>query len=193
MADQPAGEVTRVLNAVVDGDHQAAADLLPLVYAQLRGLARAQMTKTPPGNTLQPTALVHEAYLRVVGKQDPSWSGRGHFFAAAAQAMRQILVEQARRKGRLKHGGGRGRVDLSAVEPVIEPPSDDVIALDEALTQLEQDDPRKARIITLRYFAGLTEDETAAVLGLSAPTIRRECRFARALLAVRLGDREKDE
>ena len=133
MADQPAGEVTRVLKAAADGDSKAAAELLPLVYAQLRGLARAQMVKTPPGNTLQPTALVHEAYLRVVGKQDPSWNSQGHFFAAAAQAMRQILVDQARRKARIKHGGGRGRVGLTDAEPVIEPPSDDIIALDEAL------------------------------------------------------------
>ena len=190
MADQPAGEVTRVLKAAADGDSKAAAELLPLVYAQLRGLARAQMVKTPPGNTLQPTALVHEAYLRVVGKQDPSWNSQGHFFAAAAQAMRQILVDQARRKARIKHGGGRGRVGLTDAEPVIEPPSDDIIALDEALTQLEEDDPRKARIVMLRYFAGLTEDETAAALSLSAPTVRRECRFARALLSVRLTDRE---
>lgn len=193
MADQSAGDVTRVLKAAADGDSKAAAELLPLVYAQLRGLARAQMVKTPPGNTLQPTALVHEAYLRVVGKQDPSWNSQGHFFAAAAQAMRQILVDQARRKARIKHGGGRGRVGLTNAEPAIEPPSDDVIALDEALTQLEQDDPRKAKIIMLRYFAGLTEDETAAALGLSAPTVRRECRFARALLSVRLTEQETDE
>jgi RNA polymerase sigma factor (TIGR02999 family) len=193
MADQPAGEVTRVLKAAADGDRKAAADLLPLVYAELRNLARAQMAKTPPGNTLQPTALVHEAYLRVVGKEDPSWNSRGHFFAAAAQAMRQILVDQARRKARLKHGGGRDRVGLSKVEPAIEPPSDDIVGLDEALTRLEQDDPRKAQIIMLRYFAGLTEEETAAALGLSAPTIRRECRFARALLAVQLADRGPDE
>lgn len=193
MADQPAGEVTRVLKAAADGDSKAAAELLPLVYAQLRGLARAQMGKTPPGNTLQPTALVHEAYLRVVGKEDPSWNSQGHFFAAAAQAMRQILVDQARRKGRIKHGGGRGRVRMTHAEPVIEPPSDDVIALDDALTELEKDDPRKARIIMLRYFAGLTEDETAAALGVSAPTVRRECRFARALLSVRLTDHDPGE
>jgi RNA polymerase sigma factor (TIGR02999 family) len=193
MTGRQAGEVTRVLKAAANGDKKASADLLPLVYAELRGLAQAQMTQTPPGNTLQPTALVHEAYLRAVGKQDPSWNSRGHFFAAAAQAMRQILVDQARRKARPKHGGGRGRVDLSKVEPVIQPPSDDVIALDEALTQLEQDDPRKAKIVTLRYFAGLTEDETAAALGLSTSTVRRECRFARALLAVQLADPKTDE
>jgi RNA polymerase sigma factor (TIGR02999 family) len=193
VSDQPAENVTRVLQAAADGDPKAAAELLPLIYRELRGLARAQMAKTPPGNTLQPTALVHEAYIRVVGKQDPSWNSRGHFFAAAAQAMRQILVDQARRKGRVKHGGGRGRVSLSKAEPVIEPPADDVIALDEALAQLEKDDPRKAKIIMLRYFAGLTEDETAAALGLSAPTVRRECRFARALLSVRLAERDPDE
>jgi RNA polymerase sigma factor (TIGR02999 family) len=193
MAPEPAEDVTRMLKAAADGDPRAAADLLPLVYAQLRALARSQMSKTPPGNTLQPTALVHEAYLRVVGKEDPSWNSRGHFFAAAAQAMRQILVDQARRKARVKHGGGRNRVDLSRVQPMIHPPTDDVIGLDEALSRLEHDDPRKAKIVMLRYFAGLTEEETAAALGLSAPTVRRECRFARALLAVRLADQGGEE
>ncbi len=188
MASRSAGEVTRVLRAAATGDSKAAADLLPLVYAELRGLARAQMAKTPPGNTLQPTALVHEAYLRVIGDEDPTWNSRGHFFAAAAQAIRQILVDQARRKARIRHGGGRDRVSLTQAEPAIRPPSDDMLALDEALRQLEEDDPRKARIVMLRYFAGLTEAETAAALGLSAPTVRRECRFARALLAVRLQD-----
>jgi len=184
MSESSPAEVTRVLQAAAAGDQQAAADLLPLVYGELRRLARGQMAKTPPGNTLQPTALVHEAYLRVAGKSDPNWNGRGHFFAAAAQAMRQILVDQARRKARIKHGGGRRRVDLDAVEQVIEAPTDDVIGLDKALTKLEAHDPRKAQIILLRYFAGLTEAETAAALGLSGPTIRRECRFAQALLSV---------
>jgi RNA polymerase sigma factor (TIGR02999 family) len=188
MAEQPVTEITRVLDAAAAGDPRASADLLPLVYAELRSLARAQMAKTPPGNTLQPTALVHEAYLRVAGANGPKWNGRGHFFAAAAQAMRQILVDQARRKARIKRGGGRKRVDLGATEPVIESVADDILGLDEALTRLEEDDPRKAKIIMLRYIAGLTEEETAAALGVSAPTIRRECRFAKALLSVWLTD-----
>jgi RNA polymerase sigma factor (TIGR02999 family) len=190
MAEGSGGEITRVLRAAASGDSRAAADLLPLVYAELRQLARVQMARTPPGNTLQPTALVHEAYLRVIGDEDPTWNSRGHFFAAAAQAIRQILVDQARRKARIKHGGGRGRVSLTQANPAIRPPSDDMLALDEALCELEEDDPRKAKIVMLRYLAGLTEAETAAVLGLSAPTVRRECRFARALLSVRLQDPE---
>ena len=188
MVDRAAAEMTRMLEAAAAGDRNASADLLPLVYAELRGLARAQMAKTPPGNTLQPTALVHEAYLRVVGRENPSWNSRGHFFAAAAQAMRQILVDQARRKARIKRGARRARVGLTHVEPMIEPPSPDILGLDEAITRLEKEDPRKAKIVMLRYIAGLTEKETAAALELSAPTVRRECRFARALLSVWLTD-----
>ncbi len=189
MAQQPTGMVTQVLKAASAGDPKAAAELLPLVYADLRRLAQSRMAKTPPGNTLQPTALVHEAYIRLIGDEDPSWNSRGHFFSAAAEAMRQILVDQARRKKRIKHGGGRQRVDVDDVELAIEPPSDDVLALNEALERLEQDDPRKAEIVKLRYFAGLTNAETAAVLDVSEVTIRRECRFIRALLSVLLEDR----
>lgn len=143
-----------MLRATGSGDPKAAADLLPLVYSELRKLARARMAKTPPGNTLQPTALVHEAYLRLIGTDQPSWNSRGHFFGAAAQAMRQILIEQARRKGSKKHGGDRKRVDIADVEPIIESPSEDLLALDEALKQLEQADPRQGKIVMLRYFAG---------------------------------------
>ena len=193
MTEQPAGQVTQILQAAAEGDPQAAEDLLPLVYAELRRLARARMAKTPPGNTLQATALVHEAYLRLIGCNEADWSGRGHFFAAAAQSMRQILVDQARRKARVKHGGGRQRVDLDDADLAIEPPSDDILALDEALTQLEGEDPRKAEIIKLRYLAGLTEKETAAALGVSVPTVRRESRFAKALLSVRLQDRKTED
>jgi len=192
MAGQRPGMVTQILKAAGKGDPKAAADLLPLVYTELRKLAQARMAKIPPGNTLQPTALVHEAYLRLVGDDQPSWNSRGHFFSAAAEAMRQILVDQARRKKRLKHGGGRKRVNMDVVEPAIEPPSDDILALDEALTRLEQDDPRKAEIVKLRYFAGLNSAETAAALDLSEVTIRRECRFIRALLSVQLQDRPAD-
>jgi len=159
-----------------------AHDLVPVLYTELRKLARARMAHVPPGNTLQPTALVHQAYLRLVGSGDPGWNSRGHFFAAAAQAMRQILVEQARRKAAHKHGGGRERADLEGNEPAIEPPSDDVLAVDRALERLQKDDPRQAQIVLLRYFAGLDRDETAAALGISVRTVDREWRTILARL-----------
>lgn len=143
---------------------------------------RERLRKVPPGQTLQPTALVHEAYLRVVGSEDPGWDGRGHFFAAAAQAMRDILVEQARRKAAKKRGGDRQRVATEQAEPVFEPPSDDVLAIDEAVRRLEQDDPRKGQIVNLRYFAKLTAAETAEALGVSVGTVEREWRYIRAYL-----------
>ena len=192
MAEQPVGKVTQMLRAVGDGDPRASAELLPLVYAELRKLARARMAKTPPGNTLQPTALVHEAYVRLIGNEDPSWDSRGHFFAAAAQAMRRILVEQARRKASKKHGGGRNRIDLDDLEPAVEPPSEDVLALDEAMTRLEEADPRQARIVMLRYFAGLTNEEAAATLGISVRTVEREWRFARAFFFALLSEPKTD-
>ncbi|UCD75152.1 MAG: sigma-70 family RNA polymerase sigma factor [Phycisphaerales bacterium] len=174
--------VTHVLKAAVHGDSQAAEDLLPLVYDELRALARARLNKIPPGQTLQPTALVHEAYLRVVGGDDPGWDGRNHFFAAAARAMRDILVEQARRKQSRKRGGNRRRIAVENAEPIIEPPSDDVLAVDEAVKRLEQNDPRKGQIVNLRYFARLTAAETAAALGVSVGTIEREWRYIRTWL-----------
>jgi RNA polymerase sigma factor (TIGR02999 family) len=182
MAAEDRKPVTRTLRAAVDGDPRAARDLLPLVYEELRTLARARLRKTPPGQTLQPTALVHEAYLRVIGSEDPGWDGRGHFFAAAARAMRDILVEQARRKMALKRGGDRHRVAIERAEPSIAPPSDDVLAVDEAVKRLEQDDPRKGEIVNLRYFARLTTAETAAALGVSVGTVEREWRYIRAWL-----------
>jgi RNA polymerase sigma factor (TIGR02999 family) len=135
--------------------------LLPLVYDELRLLALARLRGVPPGQTLQATALVHEAYMRLVEPSDPGWDSRGHFFAAAAQAMRDVLVEQARRKMTIKHGGHCTRVDSGEVEPALEPPSDEILAVDEALKCLEQDDPRKGRIANLRYFARMTAAETA--------------------------------
>jgi len=182
MADSPRVKVTQVLKAVEGGDPRAAEQLLPCVYTELRNLARSLMAKTPPGNTLQPTALVHQAYLRIVGDQDPGWNSRGHFFAAAAQAMRRILVEQARRKAAVKHGGDQRRTDVDGADIAIEPPGDDVLALDGALERLAQVDPRKSRVVELRYFIGLDIAETAQVLGVSEPTVERDWRFARAFL-----------
>jgi RNA polymerase sigma factor (TIGR02999 family) len=161
---------------------QQAAELLPVVYAELRRLAAALAGRLPPGQTLQPTALVHEAYLRLVGDQDPGWHGRRHFFGAAARAMRDILVEQARRKGARKHGGGGRRVELNEGLALIEPPADDLLAVDEAIHKLQAEKPHLAEIAMLRYFAGLSVDETASVLGVSASTVAREWRFARAWL-----------
>lgn len=179
-------ELTRTLQAATLGDARAADQLMPLLYSELRRLAHSYMNRLADGQTLQTTALVHEAYLRLVGDKDPGWNGRGHFFGAAAQAMRQILVEQARRKAALKRGGGRSRVDLTTVEPEIAPPSEDILALDEALTELEKADPRKGRLVLLHHFAGLTMAETAAVLGISLPTANRDWRFVRSLLFARL-------
>jgi len=176
-------DVTRVLADAAAGDDGAAERLLPLVYDELRKLAGSMMAKQPSGHTLQPTALVHEAYLRVGGDLDPDWDGRRHFFFAAARAMRDILVEQARRKGRIKHGGGRRREgDAEAIAVAIEEPVDDVLALDEALRTLETEDAEVAHVVMLRYFSGLTVEETAEVLGLSPKTIKRRWRYAKAWL-----------
>jgi len=168
-------------------ERQPAAELLPVLYDELRRLAVALSGRLPPGQTLQPTALVHEAYLRLVGDRDPGWEGRRHFFGAAARAMRNILVDQARRKGAPKHGGGARRVELTEGLAVIEPPADDLLAVDEAIQKLEAEKPHLAEVAMLRYFAGLSADETAAVLGVSASTLAREWRFARAWLSRQLG------
>ena len=178
--------VTRLLNAVTAGDSASADELLQVIYEELRGMAREQLHQAPPGTRLQATELVHEAYLRLFGRQAPAWNSRGHFFAAAAQAMRNILVEQARRSGRLKRGGGWKRVDLSEREPAIDPPAEDVLALDEVLTQLERTSPRKARLVLLHCFSGLTLEESAAAMDVSLATAEREWRFARALLRAKL-------
>jgi RNA polymerase sigma factor (TIGR02999 family) len=184
--------VTQVLKALEQGDPRAAEQLLPLVYAELRALARSLMGKVPPGNTLQPTALVHQAYLRIIGNEDPGWNSRGHFFAAAAQAMRRILVEQARRKAAMKHGGDERRVDFDDAEIHIESPSEEILALDRALDRLAQVDERKARVVELRYLVGLDIAETAQVLGVSEPTVERDWRFARAYLFEQLTGRGLD-
>jgi RNA polymerase sigma factor (TIGR02999 family) len=165
-----------------------AAELLPEVYAELRRLAAALSARLQPGQTLQPTALVHEAYLRLVRNQDPGWEGRRHFFGAAAQAMREILIEQARRKDSRKRGGGARRVELSDGLALIEPPADELLALDEAIEQLRAEKPHLAEVVLLRYYTGLSVEETAGVVGRSVSTVTREWRFARAWLAGRLGE-----
>jgi RNA polymerase sigma factor (TIGR02999 family) len=176
-------EVTQILNAISHGDPRAAEQLLPLVYDELRKLAAQRLAQEKPGQTLQATALVHEAYLRLVDTdRDQVWNGRGHFFAAAAEAMRRILVEQARRKGRSKHGGGHRRVALDEALNVAETPADDLVALDEALTRFEAVDPEAARLVKLRYFAGLTMAEAAEALGLSLRSAERNWTYARTWL-----------
>ena len=176
-------QVTRILKAAGAGDPRAADELLPLVYEELRKLARQRMAHEPPGQTLQPTALVHEAYVRLVDAKDVRWDSRGHFFAAAARAMRQILVNRALRRRALKRGGDRRRVSLDEVEPVADDwPPDQVVALDEALGRLERVDPRKTKIVMLRFFAGLTIEETAEALGISRTTVKDEWQFAKAWL-----------
>lgn len=176
-------DVTRILTAIERGNAQATDELLPLVYEELRRLARRQMAAEPPGQTLQPTALVHEAYLRLVGGEDLRWKSRAHFFAAAAQAMRRILVERARKRGALKRGGGRARVSFEHVEAAWDDiPSERILALDAALRRLEHQDPRKAQLVMLRFFTGLTIEETAQGLGVSPATVTREWQFAKVWL-----------
>ena len=175
-------EVTRILSAIEQGDVRAAEELLPLVYQELRQLAAQRLSKEAPGQTLQATALVHEAYIRLVGAEDPNWSGRGHFFAAAAEAMRRILIDIARRKQRLKRGGDRQRVDLQDADLFVEGPSDDLIALDEALEKLSKKDKVKADLVKLRFFAGLTNEQAAEVLGISLNTADRYWAYARSWL-----------
>lgn len=185
-------EVTRVLSAVTAGEAQAADKLLPLVYDELRRVAAAQLARERPGQTLQATALVHEAYLRLVGGGADSWENRRHFFAAAAEAMRRILVERARRKHRVRHGGSHRRVEFEADEIPIEVPPVDLLALDEALDSLAAEDPQKAELVKLRFFAGLSEQEAAEVLGISRATAARHWAYARAWLFDRLRDDEPD-
>jgi len=188
-------DVTQILHAIEQGDPHAASQLLPLVYDELRTLAAHRLAHQTPGQTLQPTALVHEAYLRLV--HDPEghdWDSRGHFFAAAAEAMRRILVENARRKGRRKRGGGLTRRDLDAAEQVTVPEvREDLLALDEALTKLASADPQAAQLVQLRYFAGLSIPEAARALGVSSRTADRLWAFARAWLLRELGGEVPDD
>lgn len=180
--------MTAVLKAAQAGDKEAGARLLPLVYSELRRLALARMAKLPPGQTLQPTALVHEAYLRLVGKAGLRLESRRHFFFAAARAMRDILVEQARAKAGPKRGGGRRRVQLNDELAVRLPPPADVLALHEALDELEALDPAKAQLVNLRYFAGMTMAEVSKVTGVPERTLHRQWRFIKAWLKSRVGE-----
>jgi RNA polymerase sigma factor (TIGR02999 family) len=184
------GEVTRILDALGDGDEEAAGRLLEAVYEELRRLASARLARESPGPTLQATALVHEAYLRLFGKEGVSFENRAHFFGAAAEAMRRILVERARRRGSLKRGGDRQRVDLDESGLAVLPPPVELLAVDEALCRLESEDPAKAELVKLRYFAGLEIAEAARILGISRATADRHWAFARAWLyrEIRKGD-----
>ncbi len=180
-------DVTQILSQIEQGDPQAAEKLLPLVYDELRKLAAVKLAQEKPGQTLQATALVHEAYLRLLGtSQQPHWDNRRHFFAAAAEAMRRILVDGARRKQTQKHGG-RQRLDLDADAIVAPEPNADLLALDAALHRLAEHDPQKAKLVELRYFAGLTGDQAAAVLGISASSADRLWVYTRAWIRRELG------
>jgi RNA polymerase sigma factor (sigma-70 family) len=206
-------DVTRILSQIESGDPSAAEQLLPLVYQELRKLAAAKLAQEKPGQTLQATALVHEAYLRLVGPgvrgqesgvgeplipdsrplTPASWDSRGHFFAAAAEAMRRILIDKARQKQRPKHGGERRRFNLDEVSASVDQPGDDLLALDEALTALNCVAPRKAELVKLRFFAGLTIPEAAAALGISAATAQRDWTYARTWLFCHLADQPPPE
>lgn len=184
--------VSRILGAVERGEREASEDLLPLVYEDLRNLAAARMARLGAGQTLQATALVHEAYLRLVGARDPGWQGRAHFFGAAARSMRDILADHLQRKGSLKRGGHLRRVSTDTiVELGADGPSDDVLAVEEALQAFQQQYPRKAEVVTLTFFGGLTAREVAEVLSVSSRTVEGDWRFARAWLNSWLRDREE--
>jgi RNA polymerase sigma factor (TIGR02999 family) len=179
-------DATRLVDAVQSGQPLAAEQLLPLVYDELRRIAAAKMAQENAGQTLQPTALVHEAWLRLGGQKQPAWENRAHFFAAAAEAMRRILIERARAKGRLRRGGDQERVDLEQVTLACEDPDDTVLAVNEALEKLAAQDPAKAEIVKLRYFVGLNHQEIADALGVAEPTVRRHWSFARSWLYAEL-------
>lgn len=188
MAMDPRANVTVILNRAAQGDPKAAKDLLPLVYEELRKLAAARMAGAAPGQTLQATALVHEAYVRLVGGSaesgpgDPGWNSRGHFFGAAAQAMRNVLVDHARRRGAVKRGGGQKKGTLEENAVGFESSAEQVLELDELVKRLEAEDPRKAEIVTMKFFVGMTNAEIAAAMGVTERTVERDWRFARAWL-----------
>ncbi len=185
-------DVTLLLEAAGRGDERAASELLPLVYGELRKLADSWMGRTPPGQTLQATALVHEAFLRLVGKEDKGagWENRGHFFFAAGRAMKDILVERARARARLKRGGDRRRLSLDDVAVAMDTPAEEMLVLHDAMERLEHEHPWEHRIVTLRFFAGLTMEETARALGSSLRTVERDWRFAQAWLRKAMADQQ---
>jgi RNA polymerase sigma factor (TIGR02999 family) len=175
-------DVTQVLQAIQRGDGRASEELLPLVYHEMRQLAAARMAQEAAGQTLQATALVHEAWLRMVGAGERTWQNRAHFFGAAAEAMRRILVENARRKSRLKRGGGQLRLDIEDLDLAAAGPDDKVLLMDEALEQLKAEDPEKARIVVLKFFGGMTNQEVAENLGVTERTVERQWAYAKAWL-----------
>jgi len=175
-------EITLVMQAVGRGESLASEELLPLVYDELRQLAATRMAHESAGQTLQPTALVHEAWLRLVTEGDRNWQNRAHFFRAAAQAMRRILVDRARHKSSIKCGGGRDRLNIEDVDLAAVTPDDKVLLIDDALARLEQEDPESARIITFKFFGGLTNKEVARTLGVTERTVEREWAYAKACL-----------
>jgi RNA polymerase sigma factor (TIGR02999 family) len=187
-------QLTQILHAAERGDREAAGRLIVLVYDELRNLAAQKLARESPGQTLDATALVNEAYLRLVGSSTPPhFAGRAHFFAAAAEAMRRILVDNARRKRSIKAGGDRKRVDLAEVEPAVEPPPNlDILALDEALVELEAKDKRKAELVKLRFFAGLSNEEAADALGISVSTADNDWAYARAWLRLEMEGTERE-
>jgi len=186
-------DVTRILNTLPTGDPNAAAELLPLVYEELRKLARAKMSNELPNHTLQATALVHEAYLRLVGNEDLSWANRAHFFSAAAEAMRRILIDHARRRQAQRHGGGQERVPLAELSIAAPADDDELLAVHDALEQLAIRDRPKAELVKLKYFGGLTTEEAAGVLGLSVPTAKRHWAYARAWMFREISGRPAPE
>ena len=193
-ADDAPQQVTRLLGAVASGEREASEQLLPLVYGDLRKLAAARMARLAPGQTIQATALVHDAYVRLVGSNDLGWQGRAHFFGAAAQAMRDILADHLQRKNSLKRGGHFRRVgETLAADLSCDGPSDEALAVEEALEEFEREYPRKAQVVTLTFFGGLNAEEISEVLGLSTRTVERDWRFARAWLNGRLADSESAE
>ena len=185
-------DVTRILNAIEQGNAKATDELLPLVYGELRLLAAQKLSNESPGQTLQATALVHEAYLRLLGNETSTWQNRRHFFAAAAEAMRRILIDNARRKQTNKWGGACQRIAMEDVDPVLEGPSDHLIALDEALKKLEEKDKLKADLVKLRYFAGLTGAQAAQALGISRSTADEHWAYVRAWLKVEIKKGDED-
>jgi len=186
-------DVTRILNAIERGEAQATDELLPLVYEELRLLAAQKLSHEPPGQTLQATALVHEAYLRLVGDEPRNWENRGHFFAAAAEAMRRILVERARCRRSAKHGGSLQRVTLEEAIPSINEPQEDILALDEALARLAKEDDKLAEVVKLRYFAGLTLSQIAEAMGVTRRTVDRHWALGRAWLYQEMADKDREK